>query len=99
MKGNFKDALRHVLVHEGGYVGHPRDPGGATMKGITLATYRRHFGKDKTKDDLRRIPNKELERIYRSGYWDKCHCDDLPGGRRARRRPRHGRGYRPVGRL
>jgi len=80
MKRNFKKALMHVLVHEGGWADHPRDPGGATMKGVTLATYQRHFGEDKSKDDLRNIADEELEQIYRSGYWSKCRCDELPTG-------------------
>ena len=50
------------------------------MKGVTLATYRRHFGEDKSKDDLRNIADEELEQIYRSGYWGKCRCDELPTG-------------------
>jgi len=80
MKSNFKSSLSHVLVHEGGWANHPKDPGGATMKGVTLITFRRHFGKDKTKSDLRNITDEQLEKIYRKGYWDKCHCDDLPSG-------------------
>ncbi len=80
MKKSFKNALKLVLVHEGGWADHPRDPGGATMKGVTLAVYKRHFGDDKSKDDLRDISDTELEKIYRSGYWDKCHCDELPAG-------------------
>lgn len=80
MEINFKNALNHVLVHEGGWSDHPRDPGGATMKGVTLITYRRHFGEDKTRDDLRNISDGELEKIYDSGYWHKCHCNDLPSG-------------------
>ncbi len=80
METNFKNALNHVLVHEGGWADHPRDPGGATMKGVTLITYRRHFGEDKTKDDLKNISDGELEKIYDSGYWRKCHCNDLPSG-------------------
>ncbi len=80
MKRNFKGSLKHVLVHEGGWADHPRDPGGATMKGVTLATYRRHFGADKSKDNLRNITDEELEQIYRSGYWSKCHCEELPKG-------------------
>ncbi len=80
MKKNFKKALEHVLVHEGGWADHPRDPGGATMKGVTLNTYRRHFGADKSKDDLRNISDAELDQIYRLGYWDKCRCNDLPAG-------------------
>jgi len=80
MKKNFKDSLDHVLKHEGGWADHPRDPGGATMKGVTLATYRRHFGKNKSKRALRNISDDELGQIYRSGYWDKCRCDKLPSG-------------------
>jgi len=80
MEMNFKSALKHVLVHEGGWADHPKDPGGATMKGVTLVTYRRHFGEDKSKDDLRNITDEELGQIYRSGYWSKCRCDDLPSG-------------------
>ena len=67
MKRNLKKALKYVLVHEGGWANHPKDPGGATMKGVTLATYRRHFGEDKSKDDLRNIADEELEQIYRWG--------------------------------
>ena len=80
MKKNFKDSLDHVLKHEGGWADHPKDPGGATMKGVTLATYRRHFGENKSKRALRNISDNELGQIYRSGYWDKCRCDKLPSG-------------------
>lgn len=80
MKENFDTALEHVLVHEGGFADHPSDPGGATMKGVTLAVFRRHFGPGKTKKDLKNITNKQLAMIYRTGYWDKCRCDMLPSG-------------------
>ena len=80
MKKNFKKALKLVLVHEGGWSDHPRDPGGATMKGVTLAVYRRHFGADKGKKDLRNISDAQLESIYSSDYWNKCKCDKLPAG-------------------
>jgi len=80
MRENFEKALKHVLVHEGGFADHPSDPGGATMKGVTLATFRRHFGSDKGVDDLRRIGDEQLRVVYRTGYWDKCHCDQLPAG-------------------
>ena len=35
MKDNFEESLAHVLKHEGGYVDHPKDPGGATNLGCT----------------------------------------------------------------
>jgi lysozyme family protein len=50
------------------------------MKGVTLITYRRHFGENKTREDLRNISDGELEKIYGSGYWHKCFCNDLPSG-------------------
>ena len=50
------------------------------MKGVTLATYRRHFGEDRGKDDLHAISDEELSKIYDSGYWSKCRCDELPAG-------------------
>lgn len=80
MKANFRSSLDHVLVHEGGWSDHPLDPGGATMKGVTLRTFQRFFGPEKTKDDLRNITTTQLSRIYRTGYWDVSHCDDLPDG-------------------
>ena len=80
MNDNFDKALQLVLKHEGGFVNHPRDPGGATNKGVTLQTFRRFFGPSKTVDDLRAITTEQLAHVYRSGYWDKCRCDQLPGG-------------------
>jgi len=80
MKINFESALQYVLVHEGGWANHPKDPGGATMKGVTLATYRRHYGQKMSKKDLRNISDAQLEKIYKAGYWSKCKCDELPAG-------------------
>jgi lysozyme family protein len=80
MRENFDRALQFVLVHEGGFADHPKDPGGATMKGVTLETFRRHFGADKSVNDLRNITPEQLACVYRTGYWDKCSCDQLPGG-------------------
>jgi lysozyme family protein len=80
MQENFNHALQLVLVHEGGFSDHPRDPGGATMKGVTLDTFKRHFGSDKTVDDLRNITQEQLGQVYRTGYWDKCRGDQLPSG-------------------
>lgn len=78
-RSNFARCLAHVLKSEGGWSDHPSDPGGATMKGITLATYRQYRpGADKA--DLRRITDAEVARIYRDGYWNPVRGDDLPAG-------------------
>jgi len=80
MKDTFQRALALVLKHEGGFVNHPADPGGATNKGITLAVYREVYGKGKTVDDLKRITDEQVAHIYRTRYWAKVRGDDLPAG-------------------
>lgn len=80
MKDNFATCLRLTLAYEGGWSDNPHDPGGATMKGITLATYSDWLGREATKDELKAIPTDHVEAIYRKGYWDKVRGDDLPAG-------------------
>lgn len=77
----FPRALALVLIHEGGFVNHPRDPGGATNKGITQGTYnawRRSKGLEIR--SVRDIADAEVSVIYRSGFWDLIKADDLPPG-------------------
>lgn len=78
-KGNFSACLAVTLPHEGGWADHPKDPGGATMKGITLGTFRRYVP-GASKSDLRAISDKWVELIYRDGYWEPVRGDDLPAG-------------------
>ena len=80
MKENFKESLALILKHEGGYVDHPADPGGATMKGITLATFSAFKKRAMTKDELRAISDADVETIYKTGYWDAMRCDELAAG-------------------
>lgn len=62
---------------EGGYSNHPLDTGGCTMRGITLATYRRYYGKNKTCQDLKKITDEEWMHIFKKGYYDKAKCDKI----------------------
>lgn len=80
MDRNFARSLSLVLQHEGGWSDHPKDPGGATMKGITIATFRRYVEPKATKDDLRHITDAQIASIYRKQYWDAVEADDLPDG-------------------
>jgi len=73
----FAKVLANTLHHEGGWSDHPKDPGGATMKGVTMKTYSDHLGRPAMKDELRCIPDNHLEAIYRKGYWDKVRGDEL----------------------
>lgn len=76
---SFAVCLPVILASEGGWSDNPADPGGATMKGITLATYQRYVP-DATADDLRNIPDDEVELIYEDGYWKPIDGDSLPDG-------------------
>lgn len=76
----FEQCLAITLRHEGGWSDHPADPGGATMKGITIGVYRQWKGRAVSKDDLRAISDDEVRTIYRRNYWDKVRGDDLPPG-------------------
>ena len=76
----FDRCLAPVLAHEGGFVDHPRDPGGATNLGITLATLAAFRDREVTADEIRGLTHAEAREIYRSFYWIPLRCDALPPG-------------------
>lgn len=80
MKTNFDRCLSEVLQHEGGWADDPHDPGGATMRGITIGTFRAWKGRGVTKAELRAISDADLRAIYRQKYWDAVRGDYLPAG-------------------
>ena len=77
----FQAALAFTLSQEGGWADNPADPGGATMHGITLATFRswRH-DPEATAADLRAITDAEVEALYGALYWNPVHGAALPPG-------------------
>jgi len=62
---------QQLFPHEGGYVDHPSDPGGATNMGITIATLSAWRGKPVSKKDVKELTHNEALSIYRARYWDK----------------------------
>ncbi len=80
MNRNFQRALSLVLESEGGWSDNPADPGGATMKGVTLANYRRYVKASAGKADLRKITDAEAATVYRRFYWDAVVGAELPDG-------------------
>lgn len=81
MLSNYARCLSVVLTHEGGYANHPQDPGGATMKGVTQATYNAYRArKGLAPRAVRQIAEAELQEIYRTGYWNEVQGDTLPIG-------------------
>lgn len=81
MKQNFAAVQPWVLAYEGGFVNDPRDPGGATNRGVTQRTYdafRRRSGLPAR--SVRLLEAVERDAIYRGQYWDVVRGDDLPAG-------------------
>ena len=79
--GEFDRSLAKVLVHEGGYSNNPKDPGGATLNGVTQAvydTYRRTVGAPKR--PVKQMEKHERDDIYRTRYWNLIKGDSLPVG-------------------
>lgn len=72
--------IHRILAHEGGFVDHKDDPGGATNKGITIATYRRYIKRRGTVDDLKAMTTAQATTVYRLQYWDAVQADHLPIG-------------------
>ena len=81
MQSSYPESIAQVLTHEGGYVNHPRDPGGATNQGITQATYNayRNSMGDSTRS-VRDITGGEVRTIYKRLYWNKVKGSFLPAG-------------------
>ena len=80
MSANFAAALKVILHHEGLWSDHPSDPGGCTMKGVTMAVFEKFLGRPATKDELKGITDEQLHAIYHRNYWDRITGDRLPAG-------------------
>ena len=77
---NFTEALEHVLKHEGGFVNHPKDPGGMTNLGVTKAVWDEWIGRESSEDEMRNLKPEDVAPLYKKMYWDRVKGDDLPSG-------------------
>lgn len=80
MKANFKSALNAVLHHEGGFVNHPKDPGGMTNLGVTKKVWEEWVGHVVDEKAMRALTPEVVGSMYKAKYWDKIKGDDLPAG-------------------
>src|SRR6056300_317335 len=75
-QGNWIKSLEAILHHEGGYVNHPKDPGGETNLGVTKRVYE-DFGGTK---DMKDLTVEDVAPIYEKNYWGRMKCDSIPSG-------------------
>ena len=77
---NYQKCLAMILHHEGGYVNHPKDPGGMTNLGVTKRVYEDWVGYSVSEHTMQNLTEKDVAPIYRKNYWDRIKADDLPSG-------------------
>jgi lysozyme family protein len=78
---NFDECLKLILHHEGGYVNHPKDPGGETNMGVTKRVYEKWcVENDLQQKDMKDLEFDDVAPIYKENYWDRVKADQLPAG-------------------
>ena len=80
MKENFGLAFHALLKHEGGFVNHPKDPGGMTNLGVTKRAWEDYVGHPVDEAQMRALTPETVETFYRERYWNVIGGDSLPGG-------------------
>jgi lysozyme family protein len=80
MKDNFEQSLALILKHEGGWVNHPKDPGGETNMGVTKRVWEEWVGHPVPAGSLKSLTVADVAPLYKAKYWDKVRGDDLPAG-------------------
>jgi lysozyme family protein len=80
MTKKFRDCLELVLKHEGGFVNHPKDPGGMTNLGVTKKVWEEWIGHPATEKDMRELTPSLVAPMYEMRYWRTSYCEKLPRG-------------------
>lgn len=76
----FEHCLNVVLHHEGGFVNHPRDPGGMTNMGITRHTLEGWLGKSVDEAYMKGLKPEDVKPIYEARYWNVIRASQMPPG-------------------
>lgn len=90
----FSNAIETVLAHEGGFVDHPDDPGGATNWGVSLrwlvslgdidldrdgfTDFDFDRDGDVDADDIRKMTREDAVEVYRIYWWERFEYNLLP---------------------
>lgn len=76
---NFENAFLQILEAEGqSYVHLPKDKGGPTHYGITLATLSAYRGRAASEQEVKDLSIDEAKKIYFKLYWLPMHIEGLP---------------------
>lgn len=84
----FDFAMTCTLHHEGGFVNHPDDPGGATNHGVSLRALRAleagtlddwdyDRDGDVDADDIRALRPEDVRPFYHRHFWKGANCDEI----------------------
>lgn len=76
----FERCLAIVLHHEGGFVNHPRDPGGMTNLGVTRRVWEEWTGRPSSEEEMRGLTAEMVTPLYHARYWRVVNADQLPRG-------------------
>lgn len=76
----FERSLAIVLHHEGGFVNHPRDPGGMTNLGVTRRVWEEWTGRPSSEAEMRGLTPELVTPLYHARFWQVINADRLPHG-------------------
>ena len=79
-KKNFDKCFDMLLKHEGGFVNHPEDPGGATNLGVTKRVMQQFLGRAVSMGEMKALTPEDVKPVYKGLYANKVRFDDLPSG-------------------
>lgn len=68
----FDEAFDRLMLHEGGYVNDPNDPGRETNWGISKRSY--------PNLDIKNLTREGARTLYKRDFWDRLHADELKDG-------------------
>lgn len=77
---NLDRAIAHTLKEEGGFVNHPKDPGGMTNLGVTKRVWEEWVGHPVDEKGMRALQPADVTPLYQRKYWNATKCSELPSG-------------------
>ncbi len=72
----FDEAIKIVLINEGGYIDHPSDKGRCTSYGISLR-FAQSMNTTLTCNDIREMTREHAIEIYREFYWEPNRYNEI----------------------